>query len=407
MVSAASKNNPHSTVIGSCTIPAYCIKSVGSRHVLIGGGGGGAKTGVSNEIQLFLMNYDSTAANGKLKEPAELRADQTHVIKTDRHSVMNMDVVSVSSSPSDGRYLLATGEDEYCGIYLSNGFLPNYVAEDASQKLMLPFQSVLRFKSDKSAKDSYQKCARFYPAGDTVRLVTGGADGYARVWDISSMLHPRNANQGPLFEMQAGSEVVNDVDVSPCGTFLVTLASECAQGSTKPTARVKLWDANTGKLLEVLPAAPKLDKFVTISTLTISGDSEFIGIGTLEASIGIFEKNTLDCLYFAKETHSSFVTAVEFLPRRSRDVANVGRLSQNPASVADKAGCFLPGVCSDVRAALISLSVDNSIQVHRVPFPVRGFRAFTGANLRLAVNVTAIYVVIKLVHALLLYLGIF
>lgn len=58
------------------------------------------------------MNYDSTAANGKLKEPAELRADQTHVIKTDRHSVMNMDVVSVSSSPSDGRYLLATGEDE-------------------------------------------------------------------------------------------------------------------------------------------------------------------------------------------------------------------------------------------------------------------------------------------------------
>lgn len=41
-----------SKVAAECSIPAYCVKIVGSRHILIGGGGGSAKTGVLNQLQV-------------------------------------------------------------------------------------------------------------------------------------------------------------------------------------------------------------------------------------------------------------------------------------------------------------------------------------------------------------------
>ena len=37
------------------SISAYCLRSIGDRHILIAGGGGSAKTGVPNEIQVVLF----------------------------------------------------------------------------------------------------------------------------------------------------------------------------------------------------------------------------------------------------------------------------------------------------------------------------------------------------------------
>lgn len=37
-----------------CSIPAYCLRGIGSRHILVGGGGGSAKTGVANQLQVGL-----------------------------------------------------------------------------------------------------------------------------------------------------------------------------------------------------------------------------------------------------------------------------------------------------------------------------------------------------------------
>ena len=46
--------------LARCSIPAYCLRSIGDRHILIAGGGGSAKTGVPNEIQvvIFLLLID-------------------------------------------------------------------------------------------------------------------------------------------------------------------------------------------------------------------------------------------------------------------------------------------------------------------------------------------------------------
>lgn len=53
MGSSTSKKQP--PVIARCSSPAYCVKIVGSRHILLGGGGGAAKTGVSNQIEVCLL----------------------------------------------------------------------------------------------------------------------------------------------------------------------------------------------------------------------------------------------------------------------------------------------------------------------------------------------------------------
>ena len=51
-------------IMATISIPAYGIKTLGSRHILVGGGGGAAATGVKNELQLYLLTYNHFAKIG-------------------------------------------------------------------------------------------------------------------------------------------------------------------------------------------------------------------------------------------------------------------------------------------------------------------------------------------------------
>ena len=46
-----------SEIAADCSIPAYCIKTLGSRHIIIGGGGGSAKTGVLNKLEVIYLLF--------------------------------------------------------------------------------------------------------------------------------------------------------------------------------------------------------------------------------------------------------------------------------------------------------------------------------------------------------------
>lgn len=52
-----SLGNKFSELAADCAIPAYCIKTIGSRHIIIGGGGGSAKTGVLNKLEVIYILY--------------------------------------------------------------------------------------------------------------------------------------------------------------------------------------------------------------------------------------------------------------------------------------------------------------------------------------------------------------
>ncbi len=44
-------------IIATCTYPPYCIKWIGEKHFVIGGGGGASKTGVPNKFVSLIPVY--------------------------------------------------------------------------------------------------------------------------------------------------------------------------------------------------------------------------------------------------------------------------------------------------------------------------------------------------------------
>ena len=114
-----------STQLARIRIPAYCLRTLGSRHLLVAGGGGAVKTGVANEIELLLLTYNSHqiipvrhlgSSNVSREASGELKAKQTSVIDTDIYAIMNMDIVAMDQ-PEAGKYLIAVGQDQVgCGF---------------------------------------------------------------------------------------------------------------------------------------------------------------------------------------------------------------------------------------------------------------------------------------------------
>ena len=48
---------PTVELVGNVSFPVYAVKCLGSRFMLVAGGGGMAKTGVANMLEAFLMTY--------------------------------------------------------------------------------------------------------------------------------------------------------------------------------------------------------------------------------------------------------------------------------------------------------------------------------------------------------------
>uniref|UniRef100_A0A914YZS6 Uncharacterized protein n=1 Tax=Panagrolaimus superbus TaxID=310955 RepID=A0A914YZS6_9BILA len=171
-------------VMTTISIPAYGIKTLGSRHILVGGGGGAAATGVKNELQLYLLTYNQFAKieGGKYKH---LIGKKTATVDTGLRATMNMDAVSIGP-PDSGRYLIAAGQDDLCVFYETSGFdlAPVDSDVDSPSQLSLRFQELNKVKSTEAASKSYQLCVRFDRSpSKPLRVATGGTDGYVRIWD--------------------------------------------------------------------------------------------------------------------------------------------------------------------------------------------------------------------------------
>jgi len=124
-----------------------------------------------------------------------------------------------------------------------------------------------------------------------------------------------------------------------------------------------------------------------ILSMAVSECSNYAAIGTTLGSVGIYNVRDLSQpLLFNREVHQGMVTAVEFLPHRSYDATDLagGRVApgdagcseSKPGAKLDGARCFLPGVCYNSRCAVVSLSVDQSIRLNRLPYPRRSTTAF-------------------------------
>uniref|UniRef100_A0A0N5A8H2 WD_REPEATS_REGION domain-containing protein n=1 Tax=Syphacia muris TaxID=451379 RepID=A0A0N5A8H2_9BILA len=402
----SSRNHP--TVITKCTSPPYCIKLVGSRHVLIGGGGGASKTGVSNEIQTVLLTYGQIDRwNDALnKSSLSLRGVVTSVLETGPYATMNMDVVCIGN-PESGRYLIAAGHDQYCYFYLSNGFS---IAEVDGENNVptLNFEEVCKIVSDKKPTNSYQKTVKFDKTipGQPHFLVTAGAEGVLRIWDVSTQNLVKGGQPIKLrLELPAIHEgSIDEVDISPDGCTLLSLGAS--------DGNVCFWDVLSGKKLTILPSVPGFSNdhrvrsaqftnlnsanivFVVaynqkkrtsksksylslwafnreklacklillrmacselISTMTISDCGNFTAIGTLSGSVGVYDTHEMRAIYFAQETHSIFVTGTILVFPAMNNDNSYGTVQ------------FLPKVANDVAGSDINGQPNQNYETRKRP----------------------------------------
>ncbi|KAH7976594.1 hypothetical protein HPB52_016861 [Rhipicephalus sanguineus] len=243
------------------------------------------------------------------------------------------------------------------------------------------------FQTDFSTKqEPFQKVVRFAP--ETEVLFTGGADGCLRAW--------KYPQYKMIYKVQAHEDELDDLCISTDENKVVTVSRD---------GHGYVWDALDGKQvceLTFVPPGNSSEKYIfracrfgivegdksnyrlftisnaavrkkpasrcyltkwdlrrqapekiqatgtdVLSSLAVSEDGRFLGVGHLSGAVEVYIAFSLQRLYRAEHAHNIFVTGLEFL----KSCDETRRLAGN------------------YDASLISISVDNHIVAHHIPYP--------------------------------------
>ena len=109
----------------------------------------------------------------------------------------------------------------------------------------------------------------------------------------------------------------------------------------KNTSFLQMWDVNSGNIVKAIPYKE------TLSALAVSDDGKFVAVGTMfSGSVDIYIAFSLRRALHVPGAHSMFVTGLEFLPTKLDG----------------------PTIASNTEIAVVSISVDNKICIHSIPF---------------------------------------
>lgn len=406
-------------LLARVNFPPYTVKMLTNRHILVAGGGGKAKTGIANAVKIYELSHD-----GK-----RCRAESSSHYDTGDTAIMNC------ATYHNGKYfVLAAGQEAYCHLYQitfkvttpedegevignnsegapesgvrqrQHGEGPGSKIEEIETQEKKPtkerkpkndknrnsvssfigfnFQPLQSVQTDFHAEDPFQKIVRV--AGDCKFMVTGGADGHLRIWQLPSLKQ--------IHSVAAHKDEVDDLDISPTGKQILSVSRDghaylwkakelelqcelawspsetekyryrncrfcivegdkvncCAFTSHIPVVRQKKqlpsylvkWD--TGSFL---PKRVQATGTEVLSSMAVSDDGRFVAVGTMSGSVDIFISFSLQHLLHSEAAHSFFITGLEFVPT-SDEMAQV---------------------TGDYDASVISVSVDNQIKIHHIP----------------------------------------
>ncbi|XP_061708109.1 prolactin regulatory element-binding protein [Cydia pomonella] len=381
--------------------PLYTLQTLTNRHVLVAGGGGASNTGVANGFEIFELSHNGT------------RFVAEEVM---RHETGPNVVMTCAVRTADNRTFLTAGQESHCQLYrvnirmvdaaemrrgsfrAENGLIrrrrrtvsenENISKTDKNSNTMEKRMSFEIRPSDSVqtdfGPDPLQRVVRISHNGKL--LATGGADCKVRVWSFPAMQL--------LFVLDAHTKELDDLDFSPCDSTLASIGKDglahlwhtarrapprlsvacqppngskylfrrCRFGSIEdkknehrmftianPLARsgkqkglIQLWDPTSGELRKTVIVNESL------SALAVRDDGRFVGVGTMfSGSVDIYVAFSLQRVLHVPRAHRMFVTGLEFLPTRA----------------------FGPPVTSGSEAALLSISVDNCLAVHSLPYP--------------------------------------
>ncbi|XP_063054382.1 prolactin regulatory element-binding protein [Engraulis encrasicolus] len=386
--------------------PLYTVKvDRKSGFIITAGGGGASKTGVKNGVHFLGVEL----VGGKHS------ATLLHSHDTDTRATMNMALADdVIAAGQDGncsimRFRLRTPKDGRKAGGAKDGPSENQGGarrrgggkgdksgagggDKAKEKekdmkdetVQLSVEQVGSVLSDSSPQDPLQKVVRFSP--DLKLLLTGGTDGYLRVWEYPELKE--------MYNFKAHEGEIEDVDISPDNKQLVSVGRDfsCSVWSNGQLSMGLCWHENMPHITEKMyryqscrfgkvpdqkdalrlftvqiphkrerkPPPCYLSKWdgrtflplltrpcgnEVISCLDVSESGTFLGLGTVTGSVAIHIAFSLQRLYYVQESHGIVVTDLAFLPESGKSQALRG----------------------DNEVALVSVAVDSRCQMHTVP----------------------------------------
>nr|XP_003707796.1 PREDICTED: prolactin regulatory element-binding protein [Megachile rotundata] len=394
-------------LLARVNFPLYTLQMLTSRHILVGGGGGSSKTGVANGFEIFELSHDGY----------QFIAEEVTRHETGPSVVMNC------TAHNDGkRTWIAAGQESHCQLYnvnskvvtVENGEivkdkdgngkegLRHRKSSDKTEENVLSKERIEEIKDDNSNIRS-KKLQLIVKPADSVQtdfsqdeplqrivrislngkfMATGGTDGHIRLWKFPQLQK--------LHDLDAHTKEIDDVDFSPDGSLIASIAKDgktflwnVNNGSKlkeltwtppnglkymykrcrfqkleedksktklftlsnaivgKNPSFLQMWDIESGSVIKTVPFKE------TLSALAVSDDGKFVAVGTMfSGSVDIFIAFSLRRALHVPGAHSMFVTGLEFLPTKLDG----------------------PAITSNTETAVVSISVDNKICIHSIPF---------------------------------------
>lgn len=397
---------PSDGLLARVQYPLYSVQMLTSRHVLVAGGGGEAKTGVGNGFEILEIFHDGE----------KFCAEEVIRHETGPSVVMNCAVRN-----DKRRMFIVAGQESHCQQYLLNIKVENEdeplptkktagakKTEDdeglrqrkgsqktsgvenitekvrsGGRKIKFDVKTGDSVQTDFTKLEPLQRVVRISPSGQF--MGTGGVDGCIRIWDFPRM--------NKLLELKGHANEIDDIDFSPDNKRLVSTAKDgtgiiwsltdakqfvklqwtppegvkyilkrCRYGviedkkdkyrlftlanpvgqSGKNQGYIQQWNPDTGRLTKCIG----IDE--SIAALAIRDDGRFLAVGTMfSGSVSIYIAFSLQRVLHIPHAHSMFVTGLDFLPLRNGDG---------------------PPISSDSEAAVLSISVDNRICIHSLQY---------------------------------------
>ncbi|XP_039259312.2 guanine nucleotide-exchange factor SEC12-like [Styela clava] len=391
---------------GLCRLdyPIYACSVLDDNHIVVAGGGGAAKTGVPNAVDILKIE----------KIGRVVQADPVERLETGDTASMN---ISVLNQGKDA--MLAVGLGGKCSVYSvvkksaagGDNTTTNLkqrkskkksqpVGPDENKQEHYTFNLLRTLETDFSS-DPLQKAVRISKDGKL--LVTGGSDGYVRCWSLPDFTK--------RFSTHGHKDDVTDVDISPDGLHVVSVARDggasiwnsvngnkeidlhsawnlkmvtrgyrfrccryasviedktsyvlftahapvragrgadkkAPQGCLTKWARKRANGTENSKNSVLSPVIIQFTGKEAISSLAVSNDGVFLGLGFMEGSVAIYISFSLQCVKKISSLHGIFVTGVSFLPNTEAVVAITGACDASLVSVSADNTCKLTKLSS-------------------------------------------------------------